>query len=93
MRINVTTTAANILSGQSGSANIPTSYLLKLLSTAAEAIVLEIRDAAGSLAAATTGNGFQLDPGETIGIELLPGEVLSARSLTTTIALHVLRSG
>lgn len=94
MRVTVTTTATTICAGTTGDSVNRVALLVTSPSDAAESVFLEIRNSTGTQnTAATVAAGYELVAGASIGVELLPGDVLTGIIATSDVELHVLRSG
>lgn len=94
MRVTVTTTATTVATGATGDSANRVAYLISSPSDAAESVFLEIRNSTGtSNTAATLAAGYELVAGASIGVELLPGDVLTGIIETSDVELHLLRSG
>lgn len=95
MKVTVGTTATTIMSGATGDSVNRVALLITLPSaTATESVYLEIRNSTGTANTdAAVATGYELIVGGSIGVELLPGDVLTGIVETTEQILDVLRSG
>jgi hypothetical protein len=93
MRVNVTTTATTIAGPNVGTSAERVALLIKLKDTASASVFIECRDSSGNNTNATTGAGYELEPGDQIGWELSPGDKLTAIVASGTQELHVARAG
>lgn len=93
MRVTVGTTSTSIATGATGTTVERVALMCKLKSTATASVFLEIRNSSGQNTAAATATGYELEAGETFGIDLSPGDQLTGIVASGTQELHVLRSG
>lgn len=94
MKVTVGTTATTIMSGATGDSVNRVALLITLPSTQTESVYLEIRNSTGTANTdAAVATGYELIVGGSIGVELLPGDVLTGIAETTEQILDVLRSG
>jgi hypothetical protein len=93
MRVTVGTTATLIAAGSTGTLPDRVALLVKLKSTATASVFLEVRGSNGNNTDATAAAGYELEAGQTFGIDLSPGDRLTGIVTAGTQELHVIRSG